>query len=206
MAYVEAGLAFIASDTKRSRAFSPVTKSHVWSDWVLLGQSGCATYMTLAIDYMMKCRGASGDGFRSAIESFVGARATFHAQAVQALGPAGAEGTLLVACANPADGGPSIWTIALNPSTPPQLLPSNIGAIGDSAVASAASAGWSPSIRSVPAGLPTWAGSVVGSLVGPTIDWPVDVIVARNSIRPGQRVVVRQRLLNAVAGSDPAFD
>jgi len=204
IAHAAAGRAFIAGDTKRSGMPLPVRKVHVWSDQVLFGQAGNGTYMSKAIAAAFACQGLHGDDLAGLIASFDAARKAVYPQSVAANANSSlAAGTLLIACSDPASGGPSIWTIELDPTVAPTLQAGPVFGIGTVGIAASAAALWAGGVVAANT-LPTWATACISAHRGPTVAWPIDMVVAQPSL-PGERAVLHQRLASPTSTPDPGF-
>lgn len=204
VAHVAAGRAFIAGDTKRSMMPLPVRKVHVWSDQVLFGQAGNGTYMSKAIAGAFACQGLHGNDLAGLIASFDAARKTVYPQSLAAnANPSLADGTLLIACSDPASGGPSIWTIELDPAVAPVLQAGPVFGIGTVGIAATAAALW-PAGAVAASTLPTWATACISAHRGAAVEWPIDMMVAQPSVA-GERTVLHQRLASSTSTPDPGF-
>lgn len=143
VAHVAPGRAFIAGDTKRSGMPLPVRKVHAWSDQVLFGQAGNGQFMSQAIAAAFACQGLHGDDLHGLIASFDAARQAIYPKAVAANANAtSAAGTLLIACSDAVAGGPSIWTMELDPAIKAAVQPGPVFGIGTLGVAATAAKLW----------------------------------------------------------------
>jgi hypothetical protein len=200
VAYAKRGLAFVAGDSKRAGANFPVTKVHRWGKDIVFAQAGNALFLSNLIAQMMALRYQYGehlDGFR---EAFAALRGHFHCQAIASLKTSSTPhlvdtgGVLLVA---DGDSG-QVYSFNFADGSETPLGSSGVGGVVQGR---AAAEQWS---INAPA-LDVWAVNVIADCIGSSVDWPIDVLIARPDDVVGALTVQRRHKAGSAAPGDPAF-
>jgi hypothetical protein len=202
LAFAALGVAFVAGDTKRIMALHPATKVHRWSTSVVFAQAGNGPQLSGLIGQMMVCRPVLGEDLGGLKDAFTQLRKTFHDQALAAQAKSrtpqyvDTNGTLLAADAESGD------VIGLDFATgkcsPPQMP---FGTSGVAQLATEAATQWPVH---APA-LDLWAAASINGCVGPTVAWPIDLLITRPNDPAGALTVQRRHVLGWVGPSDQSF-
>lgn len=201
-AYVEDGIAFVASDTCRMAIGIPLpaTKIHAWSDNVLIAQAGEARFLTKALVELRSHAGALGDSDNHFINNFNAIRERYWLEAVgyyeEKRLPA-PSGTLLVASAVP-----SQITIVDFETGATELASTNIAAAGtDPNGYNVLAQTHMHELRQTgePLELDRWAMLCLNDAIQANahlVNWPGDVLIARPS-GVGGRMLIQRRINSA---------
>ena len=204
VAFAQTDYAFIGGDTKRTMAFNPASKLHSWSDKTLFGQAGNALKLTEAIGLCFKCQPQFGCGLDGLLKAFDQARQVIYPQALAA-NPSGAPGTLLIAHAGDNTHAAALWTMEFDPAMPPVQVPGSICGIGVPTIQAAANQNWPANRPTGQFSLARWAMASINQVIGPDVDWPVDVMISRQTSQ-NERLVIRQRLIGVTSIPDALFN
>ena len=205
VAFAQTDCVFIGGDTKRSVAFLPAQKVHSWSDRTLFGQAGNALHLSEAIGICFKSQSAYGGGLDGLLDAFDQARKAVYPKALPS-NPNGASGTLLIAHSGDVNHSAGLWKMEFDPAIAPVQMPGSIAAIGVAGIHGAAQQHWPNADPSGSISLARWAMSAIDSVVGPDVNWPIDVMISKPASVPAERLVICQRLNAARNTPDPLFD
>lgn len=202
LAFAAPGVAFVAGDTKRVTAAHPATKVHRWSPTVVFAQAGNGTQLSGLIGQMMVYRPILGENLDGLKDAFGQLRKVFHDKAVKAQAEARApqlvdtNGTLLVADAESGE------VISLDfAGAPPSCPLVPFGTAGVAEIAGAAATRWATHGSK----LDIWATDSIRACIGPTVGWPVDLVIARPKGSAGALTIHRRIEFGWAGPGDPAF-
>jgi hypothetical protein len=218
VAFAAAQIAFIAGDTKRSGLPCPGTKLHIWSDRIVFGQAGNSLYLGQAIGIMQANRAMYGDEVNDLFDAFDAVRPIFHRKALDAnaMSPSAADGKLLVAVAGKQPSTGTLWIVDFAATKNIQKVIGPVSAIGIADLDTIAMREWQTVYSSNQncitkllglsghVALDRWATDCITKVLGPTVDWPIEFLIARPSDCKN-RIIVKQRAQTAPSRPEKWF-